>query len=119
KRGGNAVDAACAVALALAVTYPAAGNLGGGGFMLIRLADGRSVSIDYRETAPARASRTMYLDSAGNIVSKASLVGYRAMGVPGTMAGLALAQQKYGALKWKDVVEPARRLAEHGFPVSH
>jgi gamma-glutamyltranspeptidase/glutathione hydrolase len=118
KRGGNAIDAACAVGLALAVVYPAAGNLGGGGFMLIRLADGRAVAIDYRETAPAAAQRTMYLDSAGNIVPNASLVGYRAAGVPGTVAGLGLAQQKYGVLKWSEVVEPARKLAALGFRVS-
>jgi gamma-glutamyltranspeptidase/glutathione hydrolase len=119
KRGGNAVDAGCAVGLALAVVYPAAGNLGGGGFMLIRLADGRAVAIDYRETAPAAARRTMYLDAAGNVIPEASLVGYRAAGVPGTVAGLGLAQQKYGILKWSEVVEPARRLAAQGFRVSY
>jgi gamma-glutamyltranspeptidase/glutathione hydrolase len=119
KRGGNAVDAACAVGLALAVTYPAAGNLGGGGFMLIRLADGHATAIDYRETAPESAQRTMYLDAGGNVIPNPSLVGYRAAGVPGTVAGLGLAQQKYGVLKWRDVVEPARRLAAQGFPVSY
>lgn len=118
-RGGNAVDAACATALALAATYPVAGNLGGGGFMLIRMADGRSVAVDYRETAPGLASETMYLDKAGEVIPNASLVGYRAVGVPGTVAGLALAQKKYGMLKWKDVLEPACRLAEQGFIVSH
>jgi len=119
KRGGNAVDAACAVGLALAVTYPAAGNLGGGGFMMIRMADGRCVAVDYREMAPEAAQRTMYLDSSGKVIPNLSLVGYRASGVPGTVAGLGLAQQKYGVLKWHDVVEPARRLAAEGFPVSH
>lgn len=118
KQGGNAVDAACATAFALAVTYPVAGNLGGGGFMLIRLADGRAVAIDYRETAPAAATTAMYQDSAGDIISNASLVGFRASGVPGTVAGLELAQRKYGKLKWRDVIEPARRLASEGFPVS-
>ncbi len=118
ERGGNAVDAAVAVALALAVVYPEAGNLGGGGFMLIRLADGRSTAIDYRETAPALASRAMFLDKAGNVVKGASLVGYRAVGVPGTVAGLALAQRRYGRLSWRQVVEPARRLAAQGFVVS-
>lgn len=118
KRGGNAVDAACATAFALAVTYPVAGNLGGGGFMLIRLSDGRAVAIDYRETAPAGATRAMYQDNAGNVIANASLVGYRASGVPGTVAGLELAQRKYGKLKWRDVIEPARRLAANGFPVS-
>ena len=117
-RGGNAVDAACATALALAVTHPAAGNLGGGGFMLIRLANGKTTAIDYRETAPALASRNMYLEKAGNLVPGSSLVGYRAAGVPGTVAGLAMAQAKYGKLKWRDVVEPAIGLADHGFRVS-
>jgi gamma-glutamyltranspeptidase/glutathione hydrolase len=118
KKGGNAVDAACATALALAVTHPAAGNLGGGGFMLIRLANGKSTAIDYRETAPALATRDMYLDKAGNLVPSSSLVGYRAAGVPGTPAGLAMAHAKYGKLKWKEVVEPAILLAERGFIVS-
>ncbi len=118
KQGGNAVDAACATAFALAVTYPVAGNLGGGGFMLIRMADGRAVAIDYRETAPAAAVKTMYQDSAGNVIPNASLIGYRASGVPGTVAGLELAQRKYGKLKWRDVIEPARSLAANGFAVS-
>lgn len=118
KRGGNAVDAAVAVGLALAVTYPAAGNLGGGGFMLIRLANGESVVIDYRETAPKLASRDMYLDSSGNVIPDASLLGSKAAGIPGTVAGLAMAHAKYGKLPWKDLVEPARLLAERGFPVS-
>ncbi len=118
KRGGNAVDAACAVALTLAVVYPQAGNIGGGGFMLIRLADGHTTAIDYRETAPAAALRTLYQDSNGNVIPDASLVGYRAAGVPGTVAGLGLAQQKYGKLKWREVVEPARQLAAEGFRVS-
>jgi len=118
RRGGNAVDAAVAVGLALAVVYPQAGNLGGGGFMLIRLADGRSTAIDYREVAPALASRTMYLDKSGNVIKGASLVGYRAVGVPGTVAGLALAQRKYGKLSWRQVLDPARRLAAEGFVVS-
>lgn len=118
RRGGNAVDAAVAVGLALAVTHPSAGNLGGGGFMVIRMANGSSVAIDYREVAPALARRDLYLDGAGNVIPDASTVGYRAVGVPGTVSGLALAQQKHGVLKWRDVVEPARRLAEQGFPVS-
>ena len=118
KRGGNAVDAACAVGLALAVVYPEAGNIGGGGFMMVRLANGKSVAIDYRETAPAGASRTMYLDPSGTVIPQDSLVGYRASGVPGTVAGFALAQRKYGKLKWRDVVEPARALAANGFILS-
>lgn len=118
KRGGNAVDAAVAVGFALAVIYPEAGNLGGGGFMLIRLADGSSTAIDYREVAPALASRTMYLDKSGGVIKGASLVGYGAVGVPGTVAGLALAQRRYGKLSWRQVLDPARRLAAQGFVVS-
>jgi len=114
-RGGNAVDAAVAVAFALAVTWPAAGNLGGGGFMLIRRSDGRAEVIDYRERAPLAAARDMYLDSRGNVVPEASTVGLRAAGVPGTVAGLALAHRRHGALPWRDLVEPARRLAQDGF----
>jgi gamma-glutamyltranspeptidase/glutathione hydrolase len=117
RRGGNAVDAAVAVALTLAVVYPFAGNLGGGGFMLIRTADGRTTAIDYRETAPAAASRDMYLDAKGELVKDSSTVGYRAAGVPGTPAGLGLALEKYGTLRWADLGEPARMLAERGYPV--
>lgn len=117
--GGNAVDAAVAVALAMAVTYPEAGNLGGGGFMLIRLADGRATVIDYRETAPGAATRDMYLDpESGGVIPRASLDGWRAAGVPGTVAGLALALEHYGTMSWRDVVEPARRLAAEGIPVT-
>ncbi len=87
--------------------------------MVIRMADGRSTAIDYRETAPARAARTMYLDKAGKVIPNLSLVGHRAVGVPGTVAGLELAQKRYGKLKWHDIVEPARRLAESGFIVTH
>ena len=118
KRGGNAVDAAVAVALTLAVTWPEAGNLGGGGFMLIRTADGKAEAIDYREIAPLAATRDMYLDASGNVIKDASLVGYKAIGVPGTVAGLALAHKRYGKLPWRDVVEPARKLAANGFVVS-
>ena len=121
RRGGTAVDAAIAVAFALAVTWPAAGNLGGGGFMLIRLKDGRTTAIDYREMAPLAASRDMYLDRNGNLIQGegSSLVGYRASGVPGTVAGMALALQKYGSgrFTWADLIEPARRLAVEGFTV--
>ena len=118
KKGGNAVDAAVAVGFALAVTHPTAGNLGGGGFMLIRFASGETACIDYRETAPAAAGRDVYLDSSGQIVPKASTQGYRASGIPGTPAGLCLAQQKYGRLSLKEVIQPAIDLAEQGFPVS-
>ncbi|MGH9398503.1 MAG: gamma-glutamyltransferase [Terriglobia bacterium] len=119
RRGGNAVDAAVAVGFTLAVTYPFAGNIGGGGFMLIHMADGRSVMVDYREEAPGDASRTMYLDSSGNIIPDASIVGALAVGVPGTVAGLALAEQKYGKLGLAKVMAPAIRLAKGGFPVSY
>lgn len=118
RRGGNAVDAAVAVGLALAVTWPAAGNIGGGGFMLIRKADGTSIAIDYREVAPSTANRNMYLDKQGKLRDDASRLGSLAAGVPGTVAGLALALEKYGTLKWDEVIEPARRLAAEGFAVS-
>lgn len=123
RRGGNAVDAAIAVAFALAVTYPAAGNLGGGGFMMIRTKDGRATAIDYREMAPAAASRNVYLDAKGDLIEGegGSLVGYRAAGVPGTVAGMHTALTKYGSgkLTWTELVEPARRLAADGFTVSN
>src|SRR5215218_8012309 len=123
KRGGNAVDAAIAVALALTVTYPAAGNIGGGGFMMIRLRDGRATAIDYREMAPAAAHRDVYLDERGELKKGegGSLVGYRASGVPGTVAGMELALKKYGSgkLTWAQLVEPARRLAAEGFPLPY
>ena len=122
KRGGNAVDAAIAVAFALAVTHPAAGNLGGGGFMMIRLRDGRSTAIDYREMAPAAAHRDIYLHKNGNPIEGegGSLVGYRAAGVPGTVRGMELALKKYGSgkLSWAQLIEPARRLAANGFIVN-
>src|SRR5882724_3467886 len=122
KRGGNAVDAAIAVAFALAVTHPAAGNLGGGGFMMIRLRDGKTTAIDYREMAPATATRNIYLDKSGNLIQGegGSLVGYRAAGVPGTVRGMELALKKYGSgkLSWAQLIEPARRLA-NGFTVTH
>ncbi len=119
KAGGNAVDAAVAVGFALEVTYPFAGNIGGGGFMMIRMADGRSVMIDYREEAPGHATRNMYLDKQGNVIPGASTVGALSVGVPGTVAGLALAEQKYGKLGLARVMKPAIRLAQRGFPVSY
>ena len=118
KKGGNAVDAAVAVAFALAVTWPAAGNLGGGGFMLLRMADGTSEAIDYRERAPLAASRDMYLDANGNVIKGSSTDGYKAVGVPGTVAGLMLVHERHGKLKWSELVEPARKLAADGFIVS-
>jgi gamma-glutamyltranspeptidase/glutathione hydrolase len=123
KRGGNAVDAAIAVAFALAVTHPAAGNLGGGGFMMIRLKNGKTTAIDYREMAPAAAHRNVYLDKDGNVIKGEGgpIVGYRAAGVPGTVRGMELALKKYGSgkLSWAQLVEPARRLAANGFRVTH
>jgi gamma-glutamyltranspeptidase/glutathione hydrolase len=113
QRGGNAVDAAIAVAFALAVTHPSAGNLGGGGFMLVRMADGTATAIDYRETAPAAATPNMYLDKDG-AVSHDSLVGARAAGVPGTVAGMALAHKRFGHLPWAELVAPAVALARDG-----
>ncbi len=122
KRGGNAVDAAIAVAFALAVTHPAAGNLGGGGFMMIRLKNGKTTAIDYREMAPAAATRNIYLDKNGNLIEGegGSLVGYRAAGVPGTVRGMALALEKYGSGKfyWPQLLSPAMRLAGDGFVVT-
>jgi gamma-glutamyltranspeptidase / glutathione hydrolase len=118
KRGGNAVDGAVAVAFALAVVEPAAGNIGGGGFMLVRLADGRTTFFDYREVAPGKASRDMYIKPDGTLDKELSVIGYKSVAVPGTVAGLALALKTYGKLKLSDVLAPAIRLAEDGFPVS-
>ncbi|HYL63712.1 MAG TPA: gamma-glutamyltransferase [Candidatus Methylomirabilis sp.] len=118
KRGGNAVDAAVATAFALAVVEPAAGNIGGGGFMLVRLADGRTSFFDYREVAPGKATRDMYIGSDGQLDKQASVIGYKAIAVPGTVAGLELALKTYGKLKLADVLAPAIHLAEDGFPVS-
>ena len=117
KAGGNAIDAAVAVGFALAVTHPSAGNLGGGGFLLARFADGRTTFLDFRERAPASASRDMYLDAAGK-PTEDSLVGYRASGIPGTVKGLEFAHRKYGRKAWADLVAPATALASKGFPVS-
>jgi gamma-glutamyltranspeptidase/glutathione hydrolase len=118
KSGGNAVDAAVATAFALAVTYPTAGNIGGGGFMIIRMNDGRAAAVDYRETAPAAASKTMFLDAGGQVIPDAPKTGHRAVGVPGTVAGMALALEKFGTKSLKDVLQPAIRLAVEGFTVS-
>jgi len=118
QKGGNAVDAAIAVSFALAVTWPRAGNIGGGGFMLIRMNDDSTEVIDYRETAPAAAKRTMYLDENGEIIPDASTVGALSVGVPGTVAGLALAHERHGSLPWADLVAPAIALAEEGFVVN-
>lgn len=119
RAGGNAVDAAVAVGFALAVTYPQAGNIGGGGFMLIRLAGGEAMVVDYREEAPASATRDMFLDAQGKLIPETSTVGPLAVCVPGTVAGLAQAHRTYGKLPWARVLRPAIRLAEQGFPVSY
>ncbi len=115
RAGGNAVDAAVAVAYALAVTFPEAGNIGGGGFMTIRLRDGRTTFIDFRETAPAAATATLFQDAAGNVVPGLSTRGYKAVGVPGTVAGLELARSKYGTRPLAALIAPAVRLARDGF----
>ena len=118
RAGGNAVDAAVAVGFALAVTYPYAGNLGGGGFMLIRTADGHSTFLDFREKAPGKATHDMYLDAQGN-PTKDSIDGWRSVGVPGTVRGLELAHRKYGHKPWAELLKPAITLATRGFTVSH
>lgn len=123
KKGGNAVDAAIAVGLALAVVYPEAGNIGGGGFMLIRKKDGSAFAVDYREMAPAAAHRDIFIDKDGKLIrgEGSSTIGYRASGVPGTLAGFDLAFKKHGSgkVKWRDLVEPARRLAQDGYILSN
>jgi gamma-glutamyltranspeptidase / glutathione hydrolase len=116
RKGGNAVDAAVATGFALAVTHPEAGNLGGGGYMLIRLSDGRSFALDYREVAPLAATRDMYVDARGHVTEK-SQVGYLASGVPGSVAGLTTALARYGSMPLEKVMAPAIRLADSGFTV--
>lgn len=118
KKGGNAVDAAVAVQFALAVVYPNAGNIGGGGFMVYRAAVGETNTLDFREKAGAAASRNMYLDAAGNPIVDKSLFGQLAAGVPGSVAGMAEAHAKYGKLKWAELVQPAIDLARNGFAIS-
>ena len=117
RQGGNAVDAAIATQLSLAVVFPNAGNIGGGGFTVVHLANGKNITIDYREKAPGNASRDMYLDSNGNAQMKLSLEGHLASGVPGTIAGL-FAAMKYGRLPFKKLVQPAIDLAENGFAIT-
>jgi gamma-glutamyltranspeptidase / glutathione hydrolase len=116
--GGNAVDAAVATGFALAVVHSAAGNLGGGGFMLVRMADGKTHFIDYREKAPAAARPDMYLDAQGNVIEGASQIGYKSIGVPGSVAGMVYAEQKYGKLTLPQVMAPAIRLARDGYALS-
>ena len=116
--GGNAIDAAVATGFALAVVHSPAGNIGGGGFMLIRMADGKTHFLDYREKAPAAATRDMYLDPSGNVIPGASEVGYKSIGVPGSVAGMTYAERKYGKLTLKQVMAPAIKLAREGFPLT-
>jgi gamma-glutamyltranspeptidase / glutathione hydrolase len=120
RKGGNAVDAAVATALTLAVTYPRAGNLGGGGFMVVRLADGTATAFDFRETSPAASTRDMYLDATGKLVKGRSTQGHLAVAVPGTVAGMALALERMGSGKitWAELLEPGRGLAENCFMVT-
>ena len=118
-QGGNAVDAAIATGFALAVVHPAAGNIGGGGFMLLRKATGETHFLDFREKAPKAASRDMYLDAQGNVIPEASLIGYKAAGVPGSVAGLVYAQQHWGKLSLRAVMEPAIRLARNGVRLTY
>ncbi|MCD6332061.1 MAG: gamma-glutamyltransferase, partial [Bacteroidales bacterium] len=118
KKGGNAVDAACAVGFALSVCYPAAGNIGGGGFMVIRTSRGEVNTLNYREKAPLASSRDMYLDDRSNVIPGASTNTILATGVPGSVAGLAEAHERYGKLNWNDLVQPAIHLAQKGFPLT-
>lgn len=118
KKGGNAVDAAVAVQFALAVVYPEAGNIGGGGFMVYRSATGETSTLDFREKAPAGASTNMYLDSVGNVIPNMSLATHRASGVPGSVDGMIEAHKKYGKLKWEQLIQPAIDLAQNGFKLT-
>jgi gamma-glutamyltranspeptidase/glutathione hydrolase len=118
RAGGNAVDAAVATGFALAVVHPAAGNIGGGGFMLIRMADGAAHFVDYREKAPAAATRDMYLDAKGNVIEGASEIGFKSISVPGSVAGMVYAQEKYGKLSLKQVIAPAIKLAREGYALT-
>lgn len=118
RAGGNAVDAAVATGFALAVVHPIAGNLGGGGFLLLRTHDGKSTFIDYREKAPLAATETMYQDAHGNVIPDDSVIGYRSIATPGSVAGLVYAEKKYGKLGLKRVMEPSIKLARDGFSLS-
>jgi len=117
RQGGNAIDAAVATGFALAVVHPQAGNIGGGGFMLVRMADGKFHFLDYREKAPAAATLDMYWDKQGNVIPGLSTVGYKAVGVPGSVAGMVMAENKWGKLGLRKVIAPAIRLARDGFPL--
>src|SRR5215475_14857280 len=115
KAGGNAIDAAVAVGYALAVTHPCCGNIGGGGFATIHLANGKDTFINFREKAPAAASENMYLDANGNVIPNLSLVGYKAVGVPGSVMGFQKMLDEYGTMKREQLIAPAIKLAENGF----
>lgn len=118
KKGGNAVDAAVAVGYALAVVHPAAGNIGGGGFAVVFMADGTATTLDFREKAPLKATRDMYLDKDGNVLPEASTRGHKAAGVPGTVAGMSALLEKYGTMKLADLIAPAVKLAEEGYVIN-
>jgi gamma-glutamyltranspeptidase/glutathione hydrolase len=118
KKGGNAVDAAVATQFALAVVFPAAGNIGGGGYMITRMNDGTVSALDYREKAPALATTDMYLDKDGNVIPDLSTEGHLASGVPGSVDGMVEAHKKYGSLPWKELVQPAIDLALNGFKLT-
>ncbi len=118
KKGGNAVDAAIAVQFALAVTHPAAGNIGGGGFMVVRMNDGTTAALDFREKAPAAATTNMYLDKDGNVVQGLSTAGHLASGVPGSVDGMVEAHTKYGTMPWAQLVQPAIDIALNGYPIT-
>ena len=116
--GGNAIDSAVAVGYCLAVVHPAAGNIGGGGFALIHLANGENIALDFRERAPQNATRDMYLDKKGNVIPNASTIGYLAAGIPGTVKGMSAMLDKYGTKKLADLLAPAIELAEQGFVIT-
>ena len=119
RAGGNAVDAAVATGFALAVVHPAAGNLGGGGFLLLRTHDGKTTFIDFREKAPIQASETMYQDASGTVIPNSSVIGYRSIATPGSVAGLVYAERHYGKLGLLRVLAPAIRLASEGFQLTN
>ena len=119
KNGGNAIDAAIAVQFALAVVYPSAGNIGGGGFMVVRLAEGETNTLDFREKSPSKSSRDMYLDQNGDVIPDLSLLGHLAVGVPGTVDGMVNAHEKYGSISWDDLVQPSIDLAKNGFVLTN
>lgn len=117
-RGGNAIDAAIAVQYALAVVYPNAGNIGGGGFMVVHTSEGNSTTIDFREKAPSKAFRDMYLDEYGEPIDSKSRDGHLAAGVPGTVAGMQLAYEMFGTIPFEELIQPAIEIAEKGFVIT-